>query len=141
MMNSPPFQTVKRHLGHCFLFLSFPDFGKHESLFRVQNFWPTQRSSVEKKNIFSSFIISELKLINTGLTLILENQKVILQHQKDIADRLQIDLKDPRPAIGTSRKFQKKAFYTLASFLGILMVLLRFYWNHDSHSWTPLKVD
>ena len=51
MMNSPPFQTVKRHLGHL-LILSFPDFGKHKSLFRVQNFWPTQRSSVEKKIIF-----------------------------------------------------------------------------------------
>ena len=71
----------------------------------------------------SSFIISELKFITTGLTLILENQKLILQHQKDIADQLQIDLKDPRPAIGTSRRFQKKAYYTLASFLGILMVL------------------
>lgn len=72
----------------------------------------------------SSFIISELKLLNTGLALILQNQKVILQHQKDIADRLQIDLKNPRPTIGTSRRFQKKAYYTLASFLGIVMVLV-----------------
>ena len=65
----------------------------------------------------SSFIIEELKLINTNLAILLKNQKVILQHQK-----LQIDLENPK--IGTTRKFQKKAYYTLASFIGILMILV-----------------
>ena len=65
----------------------------------------------------SSFIIEELKLINTNLTILLKNQKVILQHQK-----LQIDLENP--TIGTTRRFQKKAYYTLASFIGILTILV-----------------
>ena len=70
----------------------------------------------------SSFIISELKLLNTNTAYLLANQKLIIKHQSELANQLQIDLKEKRPAIGTSRRFQKKAYQTLASFLGIVMV-------------------
>ena len=71
----------------------------------------------------SSFIIEELKVINAGLAILLQNQKVILKNQNTISDALLVNLKDPKPATSTSRRFQKKAYYTLASFLGILMIL------------------
>jgi hypothetical protein len=84
---------------------------------------PTAETLPTRKQKDNTSIVEELKVINAGLALIYKNQKVILQNQKDIADRLQIDLTDPRKTTGTTRKFQKKAYRTLASFLGILMIL------------------
>lgn len=84
---------------------------------------PTAETIPTKNPKISTSIIEALEVINSGLALIYKNQKVILQNQKDIADQLQIDLENPRPPTGTTRKFQKKAYRTLASFLGILMIL------------------
>ncbi len=83
---------------------------------------PTAETLPTRKQKDNNSIVEELEVINAGLALIYKNQKVILQNQKDIADRLQIDLTDPRNTDRT-RKFQKKAYRTLASFLGILMIL------------------
>ena len=84
---------------------------------------PTAETIPTRKLKDSTSIVEELEVIKNGLALIYKSQKVILQNQKDIADRLQIDLDNPRPTTETTRKFQKKAYRTLASFLGILMIL------------------
>ena len=84
---------------------------------------PTDETIPTRKLKDSTSIIEELEVIKNGLALIYKSQKVILQNQKDIADRLQIDLDNPRPTTETTRKFQKQAYRTLASFLGILMIL------------------
>ena len=84
---------------------------------------PTDETIQAKKLKDSTSIVEDLEVIKNGLALIYKSQKVILQNQKDIADRLQIDLDDPRPTSETTRRFQKRAYQTLASFLGILMIL------------------
>ena len=84
---------------------------------------PTTETLPTRKQKDNTSVIEELKVLNAGIGLIYKNQKVIIQNQKDIADKLQIDLTDPRNTTGTTRKFQKKAYRTLASFLGILMIL------------------
>ena len=68
----------------------------------------------------NDFLVKELKVINTNIAFILANQKIIVQHQEDIAKELQIKLDHKKPA---SARLIKRGCYIIASFLGILMIL------------------